>query len=193
MSRDECVIPTPAPVAVGAALTAEEEHLWSVVARTVKPLRPGKQGRRPRRAKRADCGKAASPVKKTAANAPRRPRRRSRAGAAAPAPIAIARREKQQLARGRAAIDARIDLHGMTQAQAHGALLRFLHRDQAGGAKFVLVITGKGAPNAARGRARRAAPPGAAVARHCRNSAPACSASMPPIWAMAAKARFMCG
>ncbi len=80
-----------------------------------------------------------TPVKKVAPPAPRAPA----------APIAIARREKQQLARGRVAIDARIDLHGLTQAQAHGALLRFLHRSQAEGAKFVLVITGKGAPGAA--------------------------------------------
>ena len=57
----------------------------------------------------------------------------------------------QQLARGRAAIDARIDLHGMTQAQAHGALRLFLHRAQTSGARFVLVITGKGAPNAPHG------------------------------------------
>ncbi|HWN52344.1 MAG TPA: Smr/MutS family protein [Xanthobacteraceae bacterium] len=61
------------------------------------------------------------------------------------------RREKQQLARGRLAIEARIDLHGMTQAEAHGALRRFLHRSWASDAKFVLVITGKGAPNAPRG------------------------------------------
>ena len=33
----------------------------------------------------------------------------------------------------------------MTQAQAHVALLRFLQRSQAAGAKIVLVITGKGA------------------------------------------------
>jgi DNA-nicking Smr family endonuclease len=48
------------------------------------------------------------------------------------------------------AIDERIDLHGMTQAQAHSALLRFLHRSQSHGAKFVLVITGKGAASAPR-------------------------------------------
>ena len=32
----------------------------------------------------------------------------------------------------------------MTQAQAHGALLGFLQRSQAQGAKVVLLITGKG-------------------------------------------------
>ncbi|HLK82080.1 MAG TPA: Smr/MutS family protein [Xanthobacteraceae bacterium] len=60
------------------------------------------------------------------------------------------RKEKQKLAKGRTSVDARIDLHGMTQAEAYGALRRLLHRSQANGAKFVLVITGKGLPNASR-------------------------------------------
>jgi DNA-nicking Smr family endonuclease len=62
----------------------------------------------------------------------------------APAPAPLERRLKQRLARGSASIDARIDLHGMTQSQAHGALLHFLRRAQADNAKVVLVITGKG-------------------------------------------------
>jgi DNA-nicking Smr family endonuclease len=41
-------------------------------------------------------------------------------------------------------VDARLDLHGRTQSQAHSALLRFLQKRQADGAKVVLVITGKG-------------------------------------------------
>jgi DNA-nicking Smr family endonuclease len=41
-------------------------------------------------------------------------------------------------------IDARIDLHGMTQDEAHAALSRFLRRAQGNGGKLVLVITGKG-------------------------------------------------
>ncbi len=72
--------------------------------------------------------------------------------AAAPVPKApqrlelIERRQKQRLARGIEPIDARLDLHGKTQAQAHAELLRFLRRAQMDGARFVLVITGKGAP-----------------------------------------------
>jgi DNA-nicking Smr family endonuclease len=41
--------------------------------------------------------------------------------------------------------DRRIDLHGMTEAGAHRALLSFLRGAQRGGDKLVLVITGKGA------------------------------------------------
>ncbi|MGA8320048.1 MAG: Smr/MutS family protein [Xanthobacteraceae bacterium] len=48
------------------------------------------------------------------------------------------------MARGRQAIDARIDLHGMTQRQAHNALMHFVHEAQETGARLVLVVTGKG-------------------------------------------------
>ena len=50
------------------------------------------------------------------------------------------------MARGTLAIDGRIDLHGMTQMAAHDRLHRFLRDAQAGGARIVLVITGKGRP-----------------------------------------------
>jgi DNA-nicking Smr family endonuclease len=130
-------------------LTADEEHLWSVVVRTIKPLRQGKKTALAVRHRALDPD-AARPVKKRTAADPAVSAPHRRPAPAAP-PVSIARREKQQLARGHAAIDACIDLHGMTQAQAHGALLRFLHRAQASGAKFVLVITGKGAPNAPSG------------------------------------------
>jgi DNA-nicking Smr family endonuclease len=58
--------------------------------------------------------------------------------------IPLDRRLKQRLARGGEPIAARLDLHGRTQSEAHSALLRFLQRAQADGAKTVLVITGKG-------------------------------------------------
>ena len=51
---------------------------------------------------------------------------------------------KQRVARGKEAIDARLDLHGFTQSEAHAALLRFLRNANARNARLVLVITGKG-------------------------------------------------
>jgi DNA-nicking Smr family endonuclease len=59
---------------------------------------------------------------------------------------------RRALARGQTQIEARIDLHGMTQADAHGALFGFLRRTQAQGVAVVLVITGKGGPGATDGR-----------------------------------------
>ncbi|MGL4395875.1 MAG: Smr/MutS family protein [Hyphomicrobium sp.] len=54
------------------------------------------------------------------------------------------RKRAKKLRAGRADIDARIDLHGMRQSEAHSALRAFLHRCQGRGMTFVLVITGKG-------------------------------------------------
>jgi DNA-nicking Smr family endonuclease len=77
--------------------------------------------------------------------------------------IGLDRRQKQRLARGTEAIDGRIDLHGKTQSEAHASLLGFLRRAQTEGARFVLVITGKGrtsgpGPSGERGILRRQVP-----------------------------------
>ncbi|MGH6848064.1 MAG: Smr/MutS family protein [Methylocella sp.] len=63
----------------------------------------------------------------------------------APPPLApLERRLRQQLARGRAAPDAALDLHGMRRQEAFLALREFLARAQIEGARLVLVVTGKG-------------------------------------------------
>jgi DNA-nicking Smr family endonuclease len=62
-----------------------------------------------------------------------------------PPPLApLERRLRQKLARGRAAPDAAIDLHGMRRQEAFVALREFLARAQIAGARLVLVVTGKG-------------------------------------------------
>lgn len=50
----------------------------------------------------------------------------------------------QRLKRGLIAPEAEIDLHRLTQDQAHAALYRFVVASQAAGRRCVLVITGKG-------------------------------------------------
>ena len=62
---------------------------------------------------------------------------------------------KRSVARGKEAIDARLDLHGLTQHEAHGALLRFLKSASARDARLVLVITGKGKRRSADGERER--------------------------------------
>ena len=49
-----------------------------------------------------------------------------------------------RLRKGALEPERRIDLHGMTEAAAHRALLSFLRSAHRGGARLVLVITGKG-------------------------------------------------
>lgn len=53
-------------------------------------------------------------------------------------------KSRRRLKRGQHALDATLDLHGLTQQAAHGRLIQFLMQAQAGGARYVLVITGKG-------------------------------------------------
>ncbi|MET0257327.1 MAG: Smr/MutS family protein [Methylobacterium sp.] len=62
----------------------------------------------------------------------------------APKPPGLERRERMGLRRGSLAIDARIDLHGLYQADAHAALVGFLLHARAAGHARVLVVTGKG-------------------------------------------------
>jgi DNA-nicking Smr family endonuclease len=115
-------------------LDEEEEALWRGIARSIKPLRPAKAAAKLSPAmsqkERAPPPVVAPPAAPPPAKSP---------------PLApFDRRLKQRVARGRAAIDVRIDLHGMTQSEAHAALLRFLRRAQADDAKIALIITGKG-------------------------------------------------
>ncbi|MGP9791283.1 Smr/MutS family protein [Roseinatronobacter sp. NSM] len=64
--------------------------------------------------------------------------------ALAGAPVSMDKRKFQRMTRGKLQPDARIDLHGMTLAQAHATLNGFILRAQAQGLRLVLVITGKG-------------------------------------------------
>jgi DNA-nicking Smr family endonuclease len=123
-------------------LRDDEDALWRGVAKSIKPLRAVRATIRV--SERVAPPPAAKPVPAVASRPPApQPIRESPKAASVPA--ALDRRTRQKLARGREKIDARIDLHGMTQAQAYTALLRFLHRVQHDGAKFVIVVTGKGA------------------------------------------------
>jgi DNA-nicking Smr family endonuclease len=76
-----------------------------------------------------------------------------------PPPLApLERRTRRALARGRAAPEAKLDLHGLTQAEAHGALISFLRRARSGGLGLVLVVTGRGRDPTEGGVLRRNVP-----------------------------------
>lgn len=65
----------------------------------------------------------------------------------AAAPVEMDKKAFGRLKRGKLRPEARIDLHGMTLAQAHPALTGFVLRAHAEGKRLVLVITGKGKPS----------------------------------------------
>ena len=80
------------------------------------------------------------------------------AGRSEPVLNPIERPVKRKIARGHLALEARIDLHGLMQAEAHHLLRAFLIRAQERGLRHVLVITGKGSSRGSEGVLRRAVP-----------------------------------
>jgi DNA-nicking Smr family endonuclease len=56
----------------------------------------------------------------------------------------IDRANAERLKRGKHKVEARLDLHGLTQEEAHRALASFIRGARAGGKRCVLVITGRG-------------------------------------------------
>jgi DNA-nicking Smr family endonuclease len=118
-----------------AAPTPEELRLWQQVTQSVAPL-----GRRP------SPGPIREEKEETAPTRPAHAVAKPPPAGQPPALSPIDRRTVSRLTRGTVAVDARIDLHGLTQAAAHGRLIRFLREAQADGARMALVITGKGRP-----------------------------------------------
>jgi DNA-nicking Smr family endonuclease len=143
-------------------LSPEEKELWREVAKSAKPLR------RKRAIVAAEIVAAEEPRPSPDRVAKKIVREIAAVPVAKPAQqplVSLDRRERSRIARGRKQIDARIDLHGMTQARAHRSLIAFLHRAHGDGAALVLVITGKGqhkgqpaATGEARGVLRRQLP-----------------------------------
>lgn len=119
--------------------TTEDRALWEAVSKTVKPLK-----HRPVASSEGDD--ADPPVNKTRKSAtPTPPKSVDTSRPRTPPRLTpLDRRQLARIGKGTIAIDARVDLHGMTQARAHKRLCTFLLDSQAAGARLVLVITGKG-------------------------------------------------
>jgi DNA-nicking Smr family endonuclease len=139
-----------------AALTNEEQALWDHASQSMKPLRKPKG-----RVLDGADGAALEPVVASAKargkpgldglpGLPKKPVLQpvpARVVAqVAPELAAFDRKSAKRLRAGHIEIDARLDLHGMYQDEAHAALRRFLLAGYANGARWMLVITGKGAP-----------------------------------------------
>lgn len=132
-------------------LSAEERALWEMVAKRAEPLDKPKS--KLERAK-PRAPKVPSPVKfdplpsfKVGQSA-----KRSIDHDLAPplgqqlkaAPVQMDQKAFGRMKRGKLKPQARIDLHGMTIAQAHPALTGFILQSASAGYRLVLVITGKG-------------------------------------------------
>ncbi len=142
-------------------VSREEHRLWHTVMRDAKPLR-SKSGAADREVAAQESHRV--PKKPHSANkvvasscreAPARTLPELVHGHAPGLEKSTARRMRK----GQMTIDARMDLHGHTQEQAHRALNAFISTSYADGRRCVLVITGKGARgDAGPGVLRRAVP-----------------------------------
>jgi DNA-nicking Smr family endonuclease len=121
--------------------------LWEKVVETAAPLKRGRNAAAPKPAKIAAPVAKAKPPRSVPVTtpAPKQAPKPSHVPRAAP----LDRQTSRQLDKGRIEVEARLDLHGMRQRDAHAQLRRFLKTAQARGLKHVLVITGKGAEQTA--------------------------------------------
>ena len=143
-----------------------DSDLFRAVMQDVKPLK--------RRTPRAAA--SPGPVEKKTAPKPTTGKKKKvrRAVAVAPPPppppkpkqsalqhgdiAGLDRRTGQRFKRGQLPVEARLDLHGMTQTEAHRALSAFLSVQHAAGGRCVIVVTGKGVGKEGGGVLRNAVP-----------------------------------
>jgi DNA-nicking Smr family endonuclease len=130
----------------------DDHDLWQYAAATIEPLKRAKGRFHPA----SDAAKTA--VSKPKASAPER--HVAKHVAPSPPPVAPGKKPRplapelalfdrnsvRKIRGGRLEIEARVDLHGMRQHEAHAALKRFLVSCQSRGLRYVLIITGKGKP-----------------------------------------------
>ncbi|PIE07781.1 MAG: DNA mismatch repair protein MutS [Rhodobacterales bacterium] len=136
-------------------LRPDELELWQSFVRNTKPI----HGTAPSSAPKARTQPKNVVAEPPLSTAPRQPFRigetaepRTRvpdlasptAGHVANAPLRMDRKRFGKMIKGRLIPEARIDLHGMTLAEAHPALNRFIFNAAGDGCRLVLVITGKG-------------------------------------------------
>lgn len=133
-------------------LRPEEEQLWHEVARTIRPISNAALARLRKPVTVADLaaspvlpepklqfaafrlGEKAHPLRSAAFIAP----------GPAQVPLQMDARKHAKMTKGKLDPEARIDLHGLTLAEAHPELIRFILNAQTSGLRLVLVITGKG-------------------------------------------------
>ncbi|MGL4489457.1 MAG: Smr/MutS family protein [Rhizobiaceae bacterium] len=134
-------------------ISYEDRILWEKVARTVKPMKgktlPVIDEFEPQT---MDSLLSTAPLpEKPAPLVPTKPKKQT-------TPVRLDEPTHRKIAKGKLNLSARIDLHGLSQGEAHGLLLAFLHRAHSEGLRHILIITGKGASFGSDGVLRQAVP-----------------------------------
>jgi DNA-nicking Smr family endonuclease len=147
--------PEPTAAKKRRGLTDEDVELWQHTAQSLKPLRRSKSRVRDgsddpgfdtsEHGKRKPAKPISDPPAAAKAIASGKTAQVRVAVRPVPPPVAgFDPKTLKKLRKGRLEIEGRIDLHGMRQSEAHGALRRFLLSSHSKGKRWVLVITGKG-------------------------------------------------
>lgn len=130
-------------------LTSDDKEVWEGVAKTIKPMAKSEFAQ----ALNLTQDKPRRPVREPVQPFEIKPRRQPNISVhLAPnpteslkkAPPQMDRKNFDRLRKGKMVPDRRVDLHGMTAQVAHSVLTQFILSAHAGGARLVLVITGKG-------------------------------------------------
>lgn len=139
-------------------LSGEDQDLWGRVARSVAPLHKSLKHPIPQKTMPAPGpGDPRQPAAPAAAFVPQPFRIEGSGNGAAslPTPMTPAQhlsaqalrmdhKTHRRMSQGKLRPEARLDLHGMTLAQAHPELIGFILTARTAGLRLVLVITGKG-------------------------------------------------
>lgn len=121
----------------------DDRRLWEFVTRSVRPIQ--KKPPAPKTGGKTTPKPPATAAQKQAAiAAPSKiPVRQPALPPPVPAPV-FDKGEADALRRGKRPVEARLDLHGMNQSEAHAALSRAIRAGRKSGRRTLLVITGKG-------------------------------------------------
>ena len=125
-------------------LRPDEEALWRRVITHTTPIHPSRPEPRPAPPPARFVPSVTGPEQRIAPFRVGEAARPAEEPAPSFRPLRMDRRTHRDLSRGKRTPEATIDLHGMTLAQAHPALTRFILASFTVGRRLVLVITGKG-------------------------------------------------
>lgn len=142
-------------------LRSEDRILWETVAKTTKPLAGKKLQTEELSVFSALMAQEAEkkPAKNLPAHVVETAEPKKKITALKEMPIhAFDKPTHRKISKGRVDIEARIDLHGLTQNDAYELLYGFLLGAHARGLKHVMVITGKGRSFGSEGVLKQAVP-----------------------------------
>ena len=121
-------------------MTIKDKQIWEIYTRDVKAA-----PRKPRKTSTAKAAAEKTAAREAAEKMPLRlPKLNSENQSETSIFHTLERKREKSLRQGEIEIDAELDLHGMTQAEAFAALADFMRKKVEAGKRHLLIVTGKG-------------------------------------------------